>query len=214
MAAQDAPAATVKFNAGGRLFETSRGLFDQHEETMLGRLISDTWLEDSGKPIFIDRDGDIFARVLNFLRYGSVTLPGSIPKDMFLRDLDFFGIPHETGTVLGETEKFPLRAKEMLDELKELETKKYGMMLQQWLSALTFLCCAEYVYGRKQVVIEKTTHPNLYSVAVQLNIGQVTKNVFDKMLSQFGLSFQKMHINLAKNNAGYRYHIQFDDASK
>ncbi|EJK44350.1 hypothetical protein THAOC_37119 [Thalassiosira oceanica] len=172
MASPEAPTATVKFDVGGRLFKTSRSLFDQHKETMLGRLISDTWLDDSTKPIFIDRDGDIFAQVLNFLRYGSVTLPNSIPKDMFLRDLDYFGISHESGTVVGETEKFPLRVKEMLEKLaridsdaEELERKKSGVKLLQGLTAITALCCAEYACGRKSVTIKSQTAPDLHQAA-------------------------------------------------
>ena len=60
----------MKFNVGGRHFEVSRALIDSHSDTMLGKLASDTWNEDPEKPVFIDRDGDIFARVLNYLRYG------------------------------------------------------------------------------------------------------------------------------------------------
>ena len=56
----------VQFDVGGRLFKTSRSLIDKHEGTMLARLVSDTWQEDPTKPVFIDRDGDIFAQVLNF----------------------------------------------------------------------------------------------------------------------------------------------------
>ncbi|EJK50329.1 hypothetical protein THAOC_30719 [Thalassiosira oceanica] len=185
--------ATVKFDAGGRLFKTSRSLFDQHEETMLGRLISDTWLEDSTKPIFIDRDGDIFAQVLNFLRYGSVTLPSSVPKDMFLRDLDYFGISHESGTVVGETEKFPLRVKDMFDERAQLDSKIARVKLQQQgLMALTPLCCAEYVRGRKLVSIDPQKDPDLYNAAHKVNRDPAGKEMFQNMLSQYGLTFEKV----------------------
>ena len=62
---------TVKFNVGGRHFEVSRALvIDGHSETVLGKLVSDTWNDDIGKPVFIDRDGDIFAQILNYFRYG------------------------------------------------------------------------------------------------------------------------------------------------
>ena len=43
---------------------------EAHSETMLGKLVSETWQQDPEKPVFIDRDGDIFAHVLNYLRYG------------------------------------------------------------------------------------------------------------------------------------------------
>ncbi|KAL7548999.1 hypothetical protein ACHAWF_012264, partial [Thalassiosira exigua] len=68
-------AATVKLNVGGKHFEVSRALIDENSETMLGRLVSDAWNNDPDKPVFIDRDGDIFAHILNYLRYGSIELP-------------------------------------------------------------------------------------------------------------------------------------------
>ena len=61
---------TIKFNVGGRSFEVSRDLIEKHSETMLGKLVSEAWQADPEEPVFIDRDGDIFAHVLNYLRYG------------------------------------------------------------------------------------------------------------------------------------------------
>ncbi len=61
---------TIKFNVGGRHFEVSRALLDGHSETVLGKLVSDTWNDDPDKAVFIDRDGDIFYHILNYLRYG------------------------------------------------------------------------------------------------------------------------------------------------
>ena len=62
--------STIKFNVGGRHFEVSRDLIDTHAETMLGKLVSDAWQEDPEQEVFIDRNGDIFAHVLDYLRYG------------------------------------------------------------------------------------------------------------------------------------------------
>ncbi|KAL7528208.1 hypothetical protein ACHAXR_002324 [Thalassiosira sp. AJA248-18] len=59
---------------------------------MLARLTSDMWRKNPTKPIFIDRDGGIFAHVLNYLRYGSIELPNNLPTSMFERELDFYGI--------------------------------------------------------------------------------------------------------------------------
>ena len=73
---------------GGWLFKTSRSHINQNEvTTMLARLVSETWQEDSTKPVFVDRDGDIFAQVLNYLRYGSIILPNTIEKTMNLEGL-------------------------------------------------------------------------------------------------------------------------------
>ena len=61
---------TIKFNVGGKHFEISRDLLGGHSETMLGKLVSEAWQADPEERIFIDRDGDNFAHVLNYLRYG------------------------------------------------------------------------------------------------------------------------------------------------
>jgi hypothetical protein len=58
--------ATIRFNVGGKLYKVSRSLIEQRD-TMLARLTSETWQrEDSGnQDIFIDRDGERFAYVLD-----------------------------------------------------------------------------------------------------------------------------------------------------
>eukprot|EP00956_Cyclotella_meneghiniana_P011776 scaffold16542_cov74-Cyclotella_meneghiniana.AAC.3 len=63
---------TIKFNVGGRHFE----------------------------PLFIDRDGEKFAHVLDYLRYGSIELPESIPEAMFKRELDYYGVKVNDGSVV------------------------------------------------------------------------------------------------------------------
>jgi len=83
---------TVTFDVGGRLFKVSRNVIEQFSDTMLGKIVSETWQHDSNATVFIDRDGDIFAHVLNYLRYGSIMLPISISRAMFDRDMDYYGI--------------------------------------------------------------------------------------------------------------------------
>ena len=90
---------TVQFDVGGKLFKVSRDLIDQHPETMLAKLISETWEKDPDKQIFIDRDGNLFSHALNYLRYGSIELPSSIPRSMFDRELDYYGIGAPESTV-------------------------------------------------------------------------------------------------------------------
>ena len=90
-----ASSETVQLNVGGRHFEVSRSLIEQRSETMLNQLVSEKWQGNPSERIFIDRDGDIFRHVLNYLRYGSILLPITIPKSMFNCELDYYGIPAE-----------------------------------------------------------------------------------------------------------------------
>ncbi|EJK72360.1 hypothetical protein THAOC_06116, partial [Thalassiosira oceanica] len=95
---------TVKFNVGGKLYECSRDLIaNQNPETMLGRLVSEVWQSDPEEAIFIDRDGDLFAHVLNYLRYGSLELPVTVPKSMFERELDYYGVTVEKESITAVT---------------------------------------------------------------------------------------------------------------
>ncbi len=90
---------TVKFNVGGKKFEASRELVEENEESMLARMVSDTWQEDPTKPVYIDRDDDIFSSVLGYLRCGSIVVPNAIDRVIFLSDMDFCGIVHSYGSV-------------------------------------------------------------------------------------------------------------------
>jgi hypothetical protein len=96
---------TVKFNVGGKHFEVSRNLIEQDPTTTLAKMISKTWEKQPGEPMFIDRDGEKFAYVLDYLRYGSIDLPPAIPLSMFTRELDYYCIPLTKGSVKAVKEK-------------------------------------------------------------------------------------------------------------
>lgn len=87
----EAEPKTIRINVGGQFYEVSRSLIEQHEDTMLARLVSDTWLADPDATIFIDRDGERFKYVLDYLRYGKVSLPFTVPREMFLLDMEYYG---------------------------------------------------------------------------------------------------------------------------
>lgn len=88
--------AVVKINVGGTLYEVSRSLLQQHPDTMLSRMASDTWQEDPARTLFVERDGARFRYVLDFMRDGKVSLPGGqgqggITKSSLLDELTYFG---------------------------------------------------------------------------------------------------------------------------
>jgi len=82
-------------------------------------MISDTWhhqqtsaSDSDDKPIFIDRSGDIFQHVLEYLRYGSVVLPMSIPTEMFTRELEYYLLEYDASTITDGEERFAVLKKE------------------------------------------------------------------------------------------------------
>jgi hypothetical protein len=115
---------TVTFDVGGKLFKTSRSLILQHEDTMLARLVSDTWQVDKTKPIFIDRNGTTFESILDYLRHGRITLPMTVSKEMFLLDMDFYGITHEEGSVKASTDEWPAQVSNRLDSIITVQVSK------------------------------------------------------------------------------------------
>lgn len=67
---------TVKFNVGGKHFEISHAVLSKYPDSVLVRLMNDLSLKH---PIFIDRNGDVFSLVLDYLRYSEVLLPINVP---------------------------------------------------------------------------------------------------------------------------------------
>lgn len=84
---------TVKFNVGGTRYEVSRSLIEEsYPDTVLARMISDTWQSDPDATIFIERDGDRFRFVLDYMREQQVHLPPTVSKVSVLNELNYFGI--------------------------------------------------------------------------------------------------------------------------
>ena len=83
---------TVKFNVGGTIYEVSRSLLERYPDTMLAKNASKRWQEDSMSEIFIERDGDLFRHVLNYLRDGRVVLPLTASREGLMLELQYYGL--------------------------------------------------------------------------------------------------------------------------
>ena len=94
----------LKLNVGGVRFETSRSVLTKITDSMLGRMFGscDIMLQvdpDDGSH-FIDRDGERFKLILDFLRAGdssqvlAKTIRGlsEVQQQAMMCDLDFFGL--------------------------------------------------------------------------------------------------------------------------
>ena len=121
--------ATVRFNVGGTIYEVSRSLLEQHPNTMLARMVSKTWLgeeednERKDEPLFIDRDGERFCYVLDFMRDGpTVSLPVTISKEGFLKDLDYFGFDNVIPDDISMRSSYSVYM-DTVKKMDELETK-------------------------------------------------------------------------------------------
>ena len=104
---QNTNSSTIRLNVGGTSYEVSRSTIEKYPDTMLARMISESWSsDDSGdesdkdkKALFIDRDGERFRYVLDYMRDGSdVSLPVLVSKEGFLKDLEYFGFENVNPT--------------------------------------------------------------------------------------------------------------------
>lgn len=82
---------TVRLDVSGRVFRVSKSLLTSQSDSMLARMVSDTWKPTSNdEALFIDRDADRFCRVLEYLRDPEMFI---YPDATLRRELDFFCIP-------------------------------------------------------------------------------------------------------------------------
>ena len=102
---------TVKLNVGGRRFEVSSSLLETQPNSHLAKLITDK-NEDAVDEIFIDRDGDIFQHVLQYLRNGKVSLPSVVTIDSFIAEMEFFKLEFERSNILPDGSKNDTNTKE------------------------------------------------------------------------------------------------------
>ena len=87
----------VKLNVGGRIYSTSRSILTRYPDSMLGAMFGGNLpLEnntDSDGNYFIDRDGELFRYILNFLRVSKLILPNSFQDtEAFQMEVDFYQI--------------------------------------------------------------------------------------------------------------------------
>lgn len=101
---QNTNSSTIRLNVGGTSYEVSRSTIEKYPDTMLARMVSEAWSSDDGsdkdkKALFIDRDGERFRYVLDYMRDGSdVSLPVLVSKEGFLKDLEYFGFENVNPT--------------------------------------------------------------------------------------------------------------------
>ena len=139
---------TVQFNVGGKHFEISRAVVGKHPDSVLAHLMSDESLK---QPIFIDRNGDVFGVILDYMRYGNVVLPVTIPKETFLREMDHYGIIYREGTVRRDSfEELPSRVAEHQAQINSLRTQTESLDLVNKMEYLANFCFRLYVQDYKK----------------------------------------------------------------
>jgi hypothetical protein len=87
----DAPATRVKLNVGGRHFETTVGTLTRGgAQNFFSALLQHA--ERSEEALFIDRDGETFGPLLNFLRTGELIIPPGVSETSLRLEADYYCI--------------------------------------------------------------------------------------------------------------------------
>jgi hypothetical protein len=104
----------LRLNVSGKLYAVSRSVTKSFSHSLLDQMLSKAEEEQhqhqredgkgftespSQQAYFIDRDGERFSYVLDYLRYGVVFLPKPLSRQMLLLDLKYFEIPVELHNV-------------------------------------------------------------------------------------------------------------------
>ncbi|CAL5328141.1 unnamed protein product [Camellia sinensis] len=86
---------TVKFNVGGKIFETTATtLANAGRNSLFGAMFDENWnlQTHSFDEYFIDRNPDCFAVLLDLLRTGELCIPSNIPEKLIHREALFYGL--------------------------------------------------------------------------------------------------------------------------
>eukprot|EP00971_Amphidinium_carterae_P133569 2645453-Amphidinium_carterae.1 len=82
----------IAFDVCGRLFKTLKFTIQKYPSTLLSQLLDD-YDTDCAKPIFIDRDPQRFALILDWYRHGVIHVPPSCSVQAVRRDAEYFLLP-------------------------------------------------------------------------------------------------------------------------
>jgi BTB/POZ domain len=168
---------TVRFDVGGQIYKVSRSLIELYPETMLARMVDMKWqqkqhgnkaADDDNDALYIDRNGDRFQYVLDYMRDRQVSLPMTVSMSAFRQDLDYFGFDNAQESSSSITVGTPAEASALfatlignvhadLDKFDELIVASKSMtktLVQQKFS----LKMAHGIFGRSASMQEDGRH--------------------------------------------------------
>lgn len=95
----------INLNVGGFKYSTTKSTLAKYPQSMLGAMFTHNMPArvDKDGSYFIDRNGEMFQYILEFLRSGDLTLPKKFDKfDLLKQEIDFFQIQPLMGKSLKE----------------------------------------------------------------------------------------------------------------
>ena len=88
----------IELNVGGRKFTTTRDTLCKDTDSMLAAMFSGDFMpahQDSKGRVFLDRNGDMFAVILSYLRGEPLQIPdGVVQQRALVAEAHFFQVIH------------------------------------------------------------------------------------------------------------------------
>mmetsp|Transcript_38647 Transcript_38647/g.86899 ORF Transcript_38647/g.86899 Transcript_38647/m.86899 type:complete len:217 (-) Transcript_38647:12-662(-) len=91
----DGDADTVTFRVGAEHFKVLERVVRARPETLLCTLLDDPARKAKSEPIFVDADPKRFRYILDWYRYGSIRIPGSMGMLEMKKELAFYQLPED-----------------------------------------------------------------------------------------------------------------------
>ena len=120
-------------------------------------------------------------------------------KDMFLRDLDFYGIIPVEGSVKTASEAWAIQVKDRRSKISQLTSKADRLTLENDIEFLANHCASCYLNGRTEASLNPRTNDQpdieqLCRAAAAINNSKVNQDFLSKLLSKFGLRLKKVQM--------------------
>mmetsp|Transcript_2278 Transcript_2278/g.2606 ORF Transcript_2278/g.2606 Transcript_2278/m.2606 type:complete len:218 (-) Transcript_2278:144-797(-) len=204
---------TVLFDVGGKIYKVSRSLLEQHSDTMLARLASDTWCatnntsskndkqDDNTTALFIERDGERFRCVLDYMRDGGIVhLPSNIQKEAVIQDLTYYGFRDVDPSKISVSWSLPLFEvcnQEIISCLKNIEDERE-------IARLAHHCISAYQKNHfLSFHFFENADKEYFEVASELSRSESSQNFFSAILKRIGLELCQCAFQ-----RGLLYHLQ------
>lgn len=202
---------TVCFDLQGTIVKVYRYLLGQYPNTMLSRMVSERTCLDKSQdaPLFIDRNADRFQYVLEYMRNGQeISLPITISRDGFLRDLEYFGfenVDRNRVTVEDYCHRQPQRPSPLANWMYRYMLQKIAPELDECL--ILAECCSSWVHtsGDFECIVASNDHEQeeflwknrkvrkgLYAIAESVLGNDETKHLFKQCMNEYGLQLKSL----------------------
>jgi BTB/POZ domain len=196
----------IIFDVGGIKYKISRSTLEMHPNCILSKMVSRTW-DQTKKVYFVDRDGQRFRYVLDFMRDGGkIHLPVTESRGAVAQELDYYGFNNVdegeassiiVGGVLDQTMIQNVHTN-VFDEIDELEKKiERHEKEQEYMKNLTYVIKFAHTAFRRTsslAVGKRATLEFKNTYIYQAFKDSVSKDL-KKRLDDYGLKFVSSSVN-------------------